>query len=115
MPQDPTDRSRNFHDRVFQVVRSVPAGRITTYGNVGSVLGSPRLARQVGWALSALLDQNTDVPWHRVINAGASISYRGDILRAEEQRKRLEDEGIFFDSSGRCDLEGRRWDFPDFR
>jgi len=115
---DPTDQSLHFHDRVFTVVRTVPSGSVTTYGDVGTVLGTPRLARQVGWALASLahdLGKTADVPWHRVINARGSISHRGDFVRAEEQRQRLENEGVFFDGSGTCDLEAHRWDYPDFR
>ncbi|HCP44906.1 MAG TPA: cysteine methyltransferase [Deltaproteobacteria bacterium] len=115
---DPTDRTLKFHDRVFAVVRTVPAGSVTTYGDVGSVLGSPRLARQVGWALASLapdLGATSDVPWHRVINARGSISHRGDIVRAEEQRQRLEAEGVLFDGNGTCDLQTHRWGFPDYK
>ena len=115
---DPTDRSLNFHDRVFAAVRTVPPGRVTTYGDVGTILGSPHLARQVGWALSSLLNErevNGKVPWHRVINARGSISHRGDIDRAERQRLLLEEEGVLFDSEGFCELQKLRWGYPDFR
>ena len=105
------DRDQPFHGRVFAATRLVPAGRVTTYGDVGSVLGGPRLARQVGWALAAL-PPDTDVPWHRVINAQASISHRGDLARANEQLRRLEDEGVLFDAAGRCALTALRWGFP---
>jgi len=114
---DPTDRSLGFHDRVFTVVRTVPPGWVTTYGDVGTILGSPRLARQVGWALASLapdLGGTSDVPWHRVINAQGAISHRGDFVRAEEQRQRLEEEGVYFNEDGRCDLAAHRWSYPDF-
>lgn len=83
-----------FHERVFEVVRTVPAGKVTTYGDVAAALGSPRVARHVGWALAALKDD--DVPWHRVINAKGEISGRGDLGRADLQRSLLEEEGIEF-------------------
>lgn len=91
-----------FHARVYAVVRQVPAGRVTTYGAVAAVLGTPRVARQVGWALAALRDD--DVPWHRVINARGGISFRGDTPRAVLQRARLEREGVRFDAAGHVDL-----------
>jgi methylated-DNA-protein-cysteine methyltransferase-like protein len=96
-----------FHERVYAVVRSVPAGRVTTYGDVAAVLGTPRVARHVGWALAALRDE--DVPWHRVINARGTISFRGDTPRAVIQRARLEAEGVPFDPRGRVDLKRYRW------
>jgi len=100
--------STGFHARVYAVVRTVPAGHVTTYGDVAAALGSPRVARHVGWALAALRDD--DVPWHRVINARGRISYRGDTGRGELQRSRLEDEGIAF-LGERVDLKRYRWSF----
>ncbi|MCO4773212.1 MAG: MGMT family protein [Deltaproteobacteria bacterium] len=106
------DRSEPWNLRVYAVTRLVPAGHLTTYGDIGSVLGSPRFARQVGWALAGLGDSDTDVPWHRVINAKGSISYRGDVDRGAEQLARLEVEGVLFDAAGRCDLARLRWPYP---
>ena len=99
-----------FNNRVYEVVRRVPAGRVTTYGDVATLLGSPRVARHVGFALAALRDDT--VPWHRVINAQGRISFKGDLPRAELQRGLLEAEGITFDASGRLDLNRLRWSPP---
>ena len=101
-----------FRARVYEVVCRVPAGRVTTYGDVGAVLGSPRVARQVGFALAAL-PHDTEVPWHRVINAKGTVSARGQTDRAIEQELRLQAEGIAFDAAGRCDLRALRYDYPD--
>ena len=100
--------------RVYAAVRTVPEGFITTYGNVAAALGNPRMARQVGWALSRL-PEGTDVPWQRVINRFGAVSFRGEVGRAGEQRVLLEAEGIEFDEEDRCDVEGLRWFFPDYR
>ena len=110
------DRAISFHERVYAVVRLVPMGSVTTYGDVGAVMGGPRLARQVGWALAALRDDATaedHVPWHRVINARGAISHRGDFARGQEQLERLEAEGVFFGPDGRCDLPALRWPFRE--
>ena len=104
--------SKGFHERVYQTVRGVPAGFVTTYGDVATILGSPRVARHVGWALAALVDTETDVPWHRVINAKGRISFKGQTFRAEHQRQRLEREGIGFDEAGQIDLKRHRWIYP---
>lgn len=96
-----------FHGQVYAVVRTVPAGHVVTYGDVAAALGSPRVARQVGWALAALRDDT--VPWHRVINAKGRISFKGDTPRAIQQRARLVSEGIEFDATGRVDLHRLRW------
>lgn len=100
-----------FHGRVYAVVARVPAGHVTTYGDVATVLGSPRVARKVGHALAALDDPG--VPWHRVINAQGAISHRGDLVRAESQRRLLESEGVVFGPDGRVDLPRYRWRYPD--
>ena len=98
-----------FHQKVYAVVRQVPPGHVTTYGRVSTMLGSPRVARHVCWALAALPDTDSDVPWHRVVNAQRRISFKGDSLRAMEQRARLEDEGVIFDASDRIDFHVYLW------
>lgn len=100
-----------FHGRVYAVVRTVPAGHVTTYGQVATVLGSPRVARHVGWALAACVPDD-EVPWHRVINSRGLISFKGDTARGEEQRRRLEEEGVVFDLKGKVDLKRFGWTFP---
>ena len=108
------DSEASFPERVHDAVRTVPEGFVTTYGDVAAALGNPRMARQVGWALSRL-PGDTDVPWHRVINRLGMVSFRGQIGRATEQQVLLEAEGIEFDAEGRCELDELRWFFPDYR
>ena len=103
-----------FHEQVYDLVRQIPRGRVTSYGRIATALGSPRVARHVGWALAALpaeRDGNgpASVPWHRVLNASGFISHRGDLARAEVQSRRLQSEGVAFDAAGRCDLARYGW------
>lgn len=95
-----------FHEKVFAVVRKVPRGRVVTYGQVAQMLGSRRVARQVGFALAAVEPRHR-VPWHRVINAQGRIS--GDAERVTRQRALLEREGVHFDATGRIDLRRFSW------
>ena len=111
-PHEPRVVGPGFHGRVWALVRRVPPGRVTTYGQIATLLGSPRVARQVGYAMAAVRPED-DVPWHRVINAQGRISHRDDLGRAERQRQLLEAEGVAFDESGRVDLDTHRWTFPD--
>lgn len=100
--------TQGFHRRVYARVKEVPPGFVTTYGDVAAALGSPRVARHVGWALAALEDPS--VPWHRVINAKGRISFRGDTGRGALQRALLEEEGIVFRGET-VRLRDHRWVF----
>jgi len=100
-----------FYQRVYEVVCLVPAGHVTTYGDVGTILGSPRVARQVGFALANLPD-DTDVPWQRVINARGMVSWRGDMGRASLQEALLKSEGVTIGADGKLDLAAYRWSYP---
>lgn len=107
--------TRGFHERVYALVRRVPRGHVATYGQIATLLGSPRVARHVGWAMAAVNNAKPRVPWHRVINAKGCISHRGDFVRAQRQRELLEREGVRFDERGRVDLRAYVWRFPGFR
>jgi methylated-DNA-protein-cysteine methyltransferase related protein len=112
---EPRAVSPGWNARVYAVVRQCPAGFVTTYGQVATLLGSPRVARHVGFALAALGRTDEPVPWHRVINATGRISHRGDVGRAAEQQRMLEREGVTFDAHGRVDLRRFLYTFPKFR
>ncbi len=93
---------------VYRVVCRIPEGQVATYGQVAALAGMPRAARQVGWALSALGEED-DVPWHRVINAQGEISPRGGREIVDLQRALLESEGVDFNARGKVDLTRYRW------
>lgn len=83
--------------RIYATVSRIPKGRVATYGQVAEVAGLPRRARLVGRALREL-DEDSDVPWHRVVNAKGAISLRGDLLDHEGlQEHLLRREGVDFD------------------
>ncbi|MEN6478704.1 MAG: methylated-DNA--[protein]-cysteine S-methyltransferase [Anaerolineales bacterium] len=96
-----------FFERVYALVRQVPAGRVVTYGQVARALGSPGAARTVGWAMRVC---PADVPWHRVVNGQGAVSARGRLVGAAVQRALLEEEGVEFDHRGRIDLAENEWD-----
>lgn len=98
-----------FAERVYEVVRRVPPGRVVSYGGVAALLGRPRAARGVGRALRELPD-GSDVPWWRVVNHAGEISLgRLDPLAARLQRILLEAEGVEFDDLGRIDWGRFGW------
>jgi methylated-DNA-protein-cysteine methyltransferase-like protein len=99
----------SFSQRVYQAVSRIPPGKVCSYGQIALMVGSPGAARQVGWALANLSVENTDVPWHRVINARGGISIRGRGDCADLQRLMLEKEGVFFDDRGYTNMERYRY------
>lgn len=97
-----------FFQQVYRVVRLIPPGKVATYGQIAALLGYPRAARTVGWAMHAL-PQDSGVPWQRVINAQGRISTSCWEHDANLQRERLEAEGIVFGPDDRVDLKVYRW------
>jgi len=99
---------QSFFDQVYRVVRRIPRGRVATYGQIARILGMPRSARTVGWALGAL-PEGYDVPWQRVVNARGTISFSRGSAGAAIQQALLEEEGVVFDEQGRVDLKEYGW------
>lgn len=101
-----------FFDQIHEVVRRIPPGKVATYGQIARLLGQPRAARTVGWALRAT-PEGSDLPWQRVINARGTVSFAAGSPGAELQRALLEEEGIAFDEQGRVDLKVYGWEGLD--
>lgn len=110
MNTDPQPAS--LHERIYAVVRRIPAGKVATYGQVARIAGGCS-ALMVGYALASLAPAK-DVPWQRVINARGHISPHGAGFGSAMQRALLEDEGIAFDATGKVDFERFGWQ-PDER
>lgn len=98
----------SFEEQVYEVVRGVPPGRVTTYGTIARLLGHWRAARRVGWALHRCPD---GVPAHRVVNAEGRLSGGWAFGAPAIQRALLEEEGVAFVSEEHCDLAAHVW--PD--
>lgn len=106
---EPALRTATSYERIYEVVRQIPEGRVATYGQVASLAGLPGHARQVGYALHAC---RREVPWQRVINARGEISARSEPGYEGLQRAMLEAEGVELDERDRIDLRRYRWQ-PD--
>ena len=104
------DRPKNFYEAVYRVVVRIPRGRVMTYGQIAALLGAPRAARAVGYAMRAC---PAGLPWQRVINGKGQISGRTEVERPIVQKLLLQKEGVRFDDSETCDLERLRWEPPD--
>src|SRR4051812_887325 len=98
----------SYYDDIYELVKRIPPGKVSTYGRIAQLTLVPRGARGVGWALAGLSpDLAQIVPWWRVINAAGRISNR---INAALQRDMLEAEGITFDQHGQVDLAVFLWD-----
>ena len=98
-----------FYEQVYDLVCQVPAGCVTTYGAIARMLGRPRHARGVGFALRVCPDPGR-IPWHRVLNAQGTISMRDrDPRQTALQRDLLAREGVVFDGADRVDLQRFGW------
>ncbi len=86
-------RGQNLYFRIYNAVRKIPHGRVATYGQIAALIGSPRAARIVGWALRSL-PAGTKVPWHRVVNKEGMISIENMHCPKEQQAALLRQEGV---------------------
>jgi len=98
---------QKYRERVFKIVRRIPRGRVMTYGQIAYMLGEGYTPRTVGFVMHGADESNT--PWHRVINSQGKVSTGRIVLPADKQQRLLEREGVKFDERGRCDLEKFLW------
>lgn len=89
-----------FFNAVYDVVRRIPKGKVTTYGAVARTAGNPRASRAVGWALHVNPDP-AHIPCHRVVNKDGEMAKSFAFGGADEQRARLALDGVEFDETGR--------------
>lgn len=97
---------RNFKERVIQIVNSIPHGRVTNYGTVAILAGIPRGARLVGGILHF---NETEIPWHRVINTHGFISTKCIEYPKQLQKVLLEQEAVVVSSDFMVDLKKYGW------
>ena len=101
---------QNYRERVYEIVRQIPAGRVMTYGQIAEVLGEGYTPRTVGYVMHGADTGN--VPWQRVINAQGACSTGRMTMPVNLQQDMLESEGVVFNEKGKCDLKTYLW-FPE--
>ena len=94
---------KSFFEQVYDIVAGIPYAKVISYGQIARLLGEPRSARKVGWAMRCCPD---DLPWHRVVMADGSIA-GGEF--AQQRRALLEAEGVRFLPNARVDMQLYRW------
>ena len=95
--------SGDVFKRIYDVVCSIPKGRVATYGMVATLAGNPRWARVVGYALHNN-PKPGEIPCHRVVNREGKVAPGFAFGGEGVQRQLLESEGVVFESDGRIDL-----------
>jgi methylated-DNA-protein-cysteine methyltransferase-like protein len=96
MHHQPTLPGKNDHffEMVFEVVRQIPYGRVTSYGAIASYLGTARSSRMVGWALNQSFSQKVYIPAHRVVNRQGLLTGKVHFPTPSAMQELLENEGI---------------------
>ncbi|WP_428381285.1 MGMT family protein [Nevskia ramosa] len=93
---------------ILATIARIPAGRVSTYGQIAWIAGYPGRARLVGWVLGGMLEAGAATPWHRVINAAGQISLPKFSEEHREQKRRLRAEGVRFEND-RVSLRRYGW------
>ncbi|WP_431165998.1 MGMT family protein [Tenacibaculum halocynthiae] len=87
-------KSDNFFERVYDVARLIPYGKVTSYGAIATYLGAAKSARMVGWAMNNSSNQKEEVPAHRVVNRKGLLTGKHHFDGTNLMQQLLESEGI---------------------
>ena len=101
---------KDFFDQVFQVVRLIPRGRITSYGAIAKYLGSPKSSRVVGYAMNASHEATPKVPAHRVVNRNGMLTGKMHFSTPHLMEELLLKEGIKVVNNQIIDFQNKFWD-----
>lgn len=103
-----TEKNDNFFERVYEVARQIPYGKVTSYGAIAKVLGAARSSRMVGWAMNASHNLE-DVPAHRVVNRNGLLTGKHHFDGTNLMQQLLENEGVVVKENQIVDLEKHFW------
>lgn len=109
MQQNFNAKNKDFFAAVYQVVRLIPVGRVTSYGAIANYLGAKQAARMVGWAMNAS-HKLSDVPAHRVVNRKGLLSGKHHFEEPSQMQLLLEKEGIKVAENQVQDFQKVFWD-----
>jgi len=103
------NKNDNFFEKVYEVARKIPYGRVTSYGAIAKYLGAARSARMVGWAMNAS-HYDDSVPAHRVVNRLGVLTGKHHFDGTNLMQQLLENEGIIIKDAQIIDFESVFWD-----
>ena len=102
------DKNDNFFERVYEIARQIPEGKITSYGAIAKALGAARSARMVGWPMNASHNHD-DIPAHRVVNRKGLLTGKHHFDGTNLMQQLLENEGIVVVDNQIIDFEKLFW------
>lgn len=97
-----------FCKRVYEIAAQIPKGKVMTYGQIASLLGDPKAAREVGRAM-AITPAELQIPCHRVVNKSGAMAPGYVFGGADKQRAMLEREGVTFKADGCINMAKHLW------
>lgn len=100
----------SFYQNVYELVRMVPAGRVTSYGAIAVFLGKPGGARVVGYAMGASSNASPPIPAHRVLNSKGVLTAKKQFAQPDLMQTLLENEGVEIKNNKVVNLEKYFWD-----
>lgn len=100
----------SFFDNVYEVVKLVPRGRVTSYGAIAAYLGMKRSARMVGWAMHQCHTVDAAIPAHRVVNSSGLLTGKHHFSDPDEMQRLLEKEGVKIKNDKVVDFKTKFWD-----
>ena len=103
-------KENDFFKNVYELVKKIPRGKVSTYGMIAKALGSGSSARMVGWALNASDKQKDFIPAHRVVNRQGLLSGKHHFHPPSLMQEQLELEGIKVYQDKIVDLQEHLWD-----
>lgn len=102
-------QSDSFFEKVYEVARQIPCGRVTSYGAIAQYLGAKKSARMVGWAMNAS-HKKEDIPAHRVVNRKGLLTGKHHFEGTNLMQQLLENEGVIIQQNQIINFEELFWD-----
>ena len=100
----------SFFQKVYEVAKLIPYGRVTSYGAIAKYLGTGGAARMVGWAMSASLSAKEAIPAHRVVNRLGLLTGKNHFGSPNMMKQLLENEGLKIENDKIIEFEKHFWD-----
>ena len=105
-----SEKNKDFFQSVFQVVKLIPSGKVTSYGAIANYLGSKRSSRMVGWAMNASHYATENIPAHRVVNRNGLLTGKFHFKSADTMQMLLKKEGVKVEKDQIIHFKKHFWD-----